>query len=257
MRLHPHTRWIVALAFAALTALPAARASADPVGPTPDSAGSAPSFGTASLSSLTLGAFAFSPTQNNVTWGTSFIDNTVVIYHTGVSSNREATFDLPNGALIEEVGIRFCDSTPTSFFDSRLRIEDSSGAAPQPIPLVTSTVAETPGCVYRTVTLAPAIQVDNAAKVYTMELSLDPAAGDQIAFGHARVRYRLQVSPAPATGTFGDVPTDHPFFQYIEALAAAGITGGCGGGNYCPDNPLTRGQMAVFLAKALGLHFPN
>ncbi len=257
MRLHPRARWIAPLAFITLTGLPAARVSADPVGPTPDSAGSAPSFGTASLSSVTLGAFAFSPTQNNVTWGTSFIDNSVVIYHTGVSSNREATFDLPNGALIEEVGFRFCDSTPSSFFDSRLRIEDSSGGAPQTIPLVTSTMAETPGCVYRTATLAPAIQVDNAAKVYTIELSLDPGAGDLIAFGHARVRYRLQVSPAPATGTFGDVPTDHLFFRYIEALAAAGITGGCGGGNYCPSNPVTRGQMAAFLSIALGLHFPN
>ena len=71
------------------------------------------------------------------------------------------------------------------------------------------------------------------------------------------VRYQLQVSPAPPTPTFGDVPTDHPFYQFIEALAASGITGGCGSGNYCPDNPVTRGQMAVFIAKALGLHFPN
>jgi hypothetical protein len=51
------------------------------------------------------------------------------------------------------------------------------------------------------------------------------------------------------------VPTSHPYFQFIQALAASGITGGCGGGNYCPDNPVTRGQMAVFLAKALGLQF--
>jgi hypothetical protein len=35
------------------------------------------------------------------------------------------------------------------------------------------------------------------------------------------------------------------------------VTGGCGNGNYCPDAPLTRGQMAVFLAKALGLHWPG
>lgn len=63
----------------------------------------------------------------------------------------------------------------------------------------------------------------------------------------------LAVSPAPPTATFNDVPTNHPFFKYIEALAASGITGGCGSGNYCPDNPVTRGQMAVFLAKALGL----
>ena len=66
-----------------------------------------------------------------------------------------------------------------------------------------------------------------------------------------------QVSPAPATATFTDVPVGHPQRQFIEALVAAGITGGCGAGAYCPDAPLTRGQMAVFLAVALGLHFPN
>jgi hypothetical protein len=55
------------------------------------------------------------------------------------------------------------------------------------------------------------------------------------------------------------VPTSHPFFQFIEALASSGITGGCQASPplYCPDSPLTRGQMAVFLAKALGLDWPN
>lgn len=65
----------------------------------------------------------------------------------------------------------------------------------------------------------------------------------------------FSVSPAPGSATFNDVPTNHPFFQFIEALYAAGITGGCQAAPplYCPDNPVTRGQMAVFLAKALGL----
>jgi hypothetical protein len=71
-----------------------------------------------------------------------------------------------------------------------------------------------------------------------------------------RLQFRRQVSPAPPAPTFGDVPTDHAFFQFIEALAASGITAGCGAGNFCPEDPLTRGQMAVFLAKALGLHWP-
>jgi len=72
----------------------------------------------------------------------------------------------------------------------------------------------------------------------------------------ARLLYQRQVSPAPAVATFNDVPTSHPQFQFIQALVDAGITAGCGGGNYCPDNTLTRGQMAVFLAKALGLNWP-
>ncbi len=78
-----------------------------------------------------------------------------------------------------------------------------------------------------------------------------------------QIYYHRIVSPAPATATFTDVPTSHPFFQFIEAISL-GNHGGCGGGNFCPDSPLTRGQMAVFLrgqmavflAKALGLQWP-
>jgi hypothetical protein len=44
--------------------------------------------------------------------------------------------------------------------------------------------------------------------------------------------------------------------QFVEALVASGITAGCGNGNFCPDAPSTRRQMAVFLTEALGLHRP-
>jgi uncharacterized repeat protein (TIGR01451 family) len=57
--------------------------------------------------------------------------------------------------------------------------------------------------------------------------------------------------PPPASGVFLDVPASDPFAPWIEELAALGITGGCGGGNYCPGAPVTRAQMAVFLLKAL------
>ena len=59
--------------------------------------------------------------------------------------------------------------------------------------------------------------------------------------------------PPPCTGTvFDDVPcTGGAFDPWIEELASLQITGGCGGGNYCPDNTVTRAQMAVFLLKAL------
>ena len=54
-------------------------------------------------------------------------------------------------------------------------------------------------------------------------------------------------------GVFGDVACPGPFTDWIEQLAAENITGGCGGGNYCPGNNNTRGQMAVFLVKTFGL----
>ena len=64
-----------------------------------------------------------------------------------------------------------------------------------------------------------------------------------------------QVSPAPATATFTDVPTSDFAFQFIEAFNAAGITVGCNASppQFCPDRNVTRREMAVFFAKALGL----
>jgi hypothetical protein len=52
------------------------------------------------------------------------------------------------------------------------------------------------------------------------------------------------------TGQFADVPVTDLFCGFVERLAADGITGGCGGGHFCPDDPVTRAQMAVFLAAA-------
>lgn len=51
---------------------------------------------------------------------------------------------------------------------------------------------------------------------------------------------------------FNDVPDSHLFHDDIAALAASGVTTGCGGGNFCPDQFVTRGQMAAFLNR-LGL----
>ncbi len=61
---------------------------------------------------------------------------------------------------------------------------------------------------------------------------------------------------APCTGLFADVSCPGGFaVDYIEQLYADGITGGCGVAPllYCPDNPNTRGQMAVFLMRTFGL----
>ena len=61
-------------------------------------------------------------------------------------------------------------------------------------------------------------------------------------------------SPPPCTGIFEDVLCETtPNADYIEALYAEGITAGCNADPmlYCPNNPVTRDQMAVFLIKTL------
>ncbi len=55
--------------------------------------------------------------------------------------------------------------------------------------------------------------------------------------------------PPPCTGTFPDVACPSTFADWIEELAEQGITTGCGGGFFCPENLVTRRQMAVFLLK--------
>jgi hypothetical protein len=57
----------------------------------------------------------------------------------------------------------------------------------------------------------------------------------------------LPTGGALASHQFSDVPTSHQFHNSIDAIADAGITTGCGGGRYCPNGLVTRGQMAAFI----------
>ena len=66
-------------------------------------------------------------------------------------------------------------------------------------------------------------------------------------------------SPTPAFGSADDPggtfwDDDHNIHEaQIEAIAAAGITFGCGSDLYCPDQAVTRGQMAAFLRRGFDL----
>jgi hypothetical protein len=77
--------------------------------------------------------------------------------------------------------------------------------------------------------------------------------------GHSGADGRLLVKatfpgvapPDCVAAIFVDVPCSHPFADYIYQLVDLGVTAGCGGGRYCPDDSVTRDQMAVFLMKML------
>ncbi|MBL8219605.1 MAG: S-layer homology domain-containing protein [Bryobacterales bacterium] len=69
------------------------------------------------------------------------------------------------------------------------------------------------------------------------------------------IRARLSVTqgtPFPhASGAyFNDVNSSHVFFPFVQKMKESGITSGCTATNYCPDNPVTRGQMSVFVNRA-------
>lgn len=66
----------------------------------------------------------------------------------------------------------------------------------------------------------------------------------------------LGLSPRSHAGTFSDVGPGAFFTEAVEAIAAAGITNGCGGGRYCPFDQVLRDQMATFLTRGWDL-VPN
>ena len=87
----------------------------------------------------------------------------------------------------------------------------------------------------------------------TRVLSIQPAAfGDAGAYDLV-VTDSCDSTTSAATAVsveYFDVPASSPFHGDIEAITTAGITSGCGSGNYCPASPVRRDQMAVFLLKS-------
>jgi S-layer family protein len=80
-----------------------------------------------------------------------------------------------------------------------------------------------------------------------------PATREQMAVFVLRTLDPALNPPACTTPMFNDVPASSPFCRWIEELARRGVVTGCGGGNYCPTQPVTREQMSVFLTVTFGL----
>ncbi len=162
-----------------------------------------------------------------------------------------ATLDIPAGAVIDYIGVN-TSTTTNAVLGFTLWFRDQLGGKAN---LASFSL---PAHGFQTDYAGPLgiLVPGNLDRAFVLDVEQAPSLDWQY-FGYVEVWWRLVVSDPPATPTFGDVPASHQFYQFIEALAKSGITGGCGGGNYCPESPLTRGQMAAFLSKALGLHWPQ
>jgi hypothetical protein len=208
---------------------------------------------------LTLSAWDFHglASADTYTWYDGGGTFPLGIYGTGGSGGGSACLlaaplHLSEGALITAFEFQACDNLASGQILFFLDTIPKTGSTYTDVNLVNTGVGS--GCVLTSLTLPSPITIDNANNTYFLKAEWGLNSPGLI-LQSARVRYKLQISPDPATATFADVPVGHPFHRFVEALYASGITGGCGGGNYCPDAPVTRGQMAVFLAGALGLHW--
>jgi trimeric autotransporter adhesin len=81
-----------------------------------------------------------------------------------------------------------------------------------------------------------------------------PVSREQMAIFVLKTLDPALVPPACAPpNLYLDVPETSPFCRWIEELTTRGVVSGCGGGNYCPTQAVTREQMGVFLAVTFGL----
>jgi hypothetical protein len=210
-------------------------------------------YGTASLTVFIEGSMNFVGRNSTTTYTTG---GGVDRFMTAAGSALQATPRLPNGSQIERIELRACDTSATESVQLVLGHCPTAGMACSLVGQVATGTAATPGCADFAADVTPPFVVNN--QTVPLLMSVSPGTSLAASFSSVKLYYRLRVSPAPAVATFPvDVPTTHPFFRFVEAMAASGLTGGCAPGSFCPDSPVTRGQMAVFLANALGLHFPN
>jgi len=208
---------------------------------------------------------AFGITDYTVTTvsATAFFPNVSgVYYHTTGSLGRNgdigtlteffASLDIPAGAVIDYVGLN--STTDTAFaYGVELFNRHKDGTLTS-IGTFSSTVHGWD----TDFNVTPIGYVWDGKSGNALIIQVEEGSNPNLQFfGWVEVWWKRSVSPAPAVQTFNDVAPGDFGYQYIEALAASGITGGCGGGNFCPTANLTRAQMAIFLAKALGLHWPG
>ena len=172
-------------------------------------------------------------------------------FDTGGFNHLVSSVSLPGGARIVYIEFDACDTNASGQTVQLTTWNCSYLGSCDSTPFSTLTTTNGDGCTNYNDT-GVSYRIDNFLDQVLLDVTFGATDGTNT-FAGVIIGYVLEVSPAPASATFNDVPTGHPFFQYIEALAESGVTGGCGGGNYCPDNPVTRGQMAVFLSKLTGL----
>jgi len=220
-----------------------------------------PEFGTVGVSFVRLAPPEFDPDTSGTTYSSTWFppaDYRYQRYVTGGFPHLFAMAHVPGGALFEEWDMAYCDdnaSGPHMTFNL-WNCDAGGNCNSTPVFSFQSDVFGT-GC-HNVAAFPGALQSITAnnsafsAQMLLVEVVFGATDGTN-RIGGAGFGYKYQVSPAPGSATFPDVPTSDPAFQYIEALYASGITAGCAGGNYCPDAPLTRRQMAVFLSKGLGL----
>ena len=205
-------------------------------------------YGTTNWSNFRLGASEFLPANSLTAYDTSGSE----VFSTNPNGYFHGVPHVPTGALLTYWYLDYCANvTGGDVWAYLWSCDHDDPYTCAQIGILHGTVNVVCTAVYQDLQPTP-YTVNNNTKDLFVEVNTKGGYLDS-GFMGVSIYYKLQMSPAPATATFADVPTSYLYFRAVEALAAAGITSGCGGGNFCPNQSVTRGEMAKFLSVALGL----
>lgn len=192
--------------------------------------------------------------------GVDYINsNCEVIYPAADGSlNLGFPVHLPQGALMQYTRIYYSVPTPSDTVSAGFYRSSSTGTNSSIIGMTTSsTVSGNQWDQFGPFSETVDNEVGNGYTYFFLAI-LSRSGGDYEKVYKMHVYFKLQISPAPGTASFTDVPTSHWAFQFVEALKASGITVGCNpptNNKFCPESAVTRAEMATFLARALGLNW--
>ncbi|MGF1668137.1 MAG: S-layer homology domain-containing protein [Acidimicrobiia bacterium] len=173
----------------------------------------------------------------------AFVDDETSVFSGDIEWLASAA--IARGCAPQDAGIRFCPDDPVTRGEMAAFLHRAMGDA---LPVVRPTVefGDVEGSVF-------AADVSWLSSVGITEGCADGLfCPDDTVTREQMAAFLGRALSLPAA--VGDAFTDDDgriFEGDIERLAAAGITRGCADGLFCPTNPVTRGEMAAFLRRAL------
>jgi S-layer family protein len=162
---------------------------------------------------------------------------------------------LHNGVTGGCLGTTYCPSSPATREQMAVFVLVArEGAGYQPpacgTPLFTDVPASSPFCRFVEELARRGVVAGCAPGQYCPG---SPVSREQMAIFTLKTLDPALDPPACTTPVFADVPAGSPFCRWIEELARRGVVSGCGGGNYCPQQAVTREQMGVFISLTFSL----
>jgi hypothetical protein len=214
------------------------------------------SFGR-NFQSTWLAAQEFDPMDSGMTWNRGPFGIGSFRCRTGGGNLWfDANFGLPSGARLTIARMFYDDNVNGQriyLFLTRTRVSEAPGVAPTVTFIGPSGGVSSPDGISRwgNVPITTNTTIANRLDIYSARVNI----GTNTCLIGVRLFWQRQIRTGLSNpfSDIGGLPQE--FQDSIKALAASGITTGTTPTTYSPFQSVNRGQMATFLARALGLYW--